>query len=182
MGARTVFRAASLLVLAASCRASAPTPPAAGPCFPVDKPGAMSLIDHDGPVELWGGWLEAGESSAVCERVEDARVLACARDLDGALELLELGLAELPGEPALHAARGGLMVEMGFLRSAEIDYERATGLDPNCARSWWCLGLVRHRLGLHLRADEALRHAFELGLRDPELLILLSEVQLACAI
>jgi len=135
------------------------------------------LVGSAGPVELWGAWLEEGESPAVAGRL--ARVRSVARDLELSLGLVDRALVDLPGQPALHAARGGLLVEMGFLRAAELEYECAVGLDPARPRSWWCLGLVRHRLGLHHGAEQALTQAFELGMREPELLQLQGELRLA---
>jgi len=134
-------------------------------------------LESAGTVELWGAWLEEGESPAVVGRL--ARVRSVATDLELSLGLVDIALVDLPGQPALHAARGGLLVEMGFLRAAELEYQCAVELDPARSRSWWCLGLVRHRLGLHHGAEQALTQAFELGMRDPELLQLQGELRLA---
>lgn len=79
--------------------------------------------------------------------------------------------------PALLAARGTLLAEMGFLRAGEQDLEHALRLRPDTSCFWWALGEVRRKLRLLHGADEALARAYGLGERHPALLLALAEVK-----
>ena len=139
----------------------------------------VCLRDPGGPVELWGTWLERDTSETSRTVLGAARAEAALSDLEAALEELERGLEVDPACPTLRAARGCLLADMGFTRLAEAELEGTTRLRPDWTHLWWALGVVRRDLRLLRSADDALRTAYELGQRDPELLLERAEIKLA---
>jgi len=115
---------------------------------------------------LWGPWVAELASPELCVRLDEARALADKRDFEGALKLLDQPGDGLAPEPALHAARASLLVDLGFPRAAELEYVRALNLHPECAHLWRGLGLVRLRLGLENMAESALDNARSIDEHD----------------
>lgn len=97
-----------------------------------------------------------------------------AGDLDGAFEALNAGVCAEPESSVLVVARGHLELILGYLRTAEGDFERATEIDPEDARAWSELGRTRLALGLHESAATAVEEAIRLGLDDAEHHLLLA--------
>lgn len=128
-------------------------------------PAHATPRDPGGPVELWGAWIEDLATEGFRPWMAEARGLAAIGDLEGVLELLDDAERDLPPEPAVRAARAGVLFEMGFPRAAELELELALELAPDDTRLWWELALVRSHLGLPVKADEARRRAGALAVR-----------------
>jgi tetratricopeptide (TPR) repeat protein len=123
------------------------------------------LRDPGGAVELWGAWLEELATDRFRPRLAQARGLATAGELEAVLELLDVAGEELPPEPAIQATRAGVLAEMGFPRAAELELERALAQAPDDGQLRRALAVVRDRLGLITKADEAQQQARALGKR-----------------
>jgi tetratricopeptide (TPR) repeat protein len=167
MNALRTYQGAVLVLLLGACAAPERAPVASlGP--PVDSSWdgeGHRLRDPDGAVELWGAWIEELATDGFRPRLAQARGLAAAGEFEAVLELLDDARAELPPEPAIQATRAGVLAEMGFPRAAELELERALAQAPDDGHLWWALAVVRNRLGLITKADEALQQARALAKR-----------------
>jgi Flp pilus assembly protein TadD len=135
----------------------------------------------EGPVELRPlrqtllAWERLAPMEARPPALAAAAEAVSAGDLDGAFEALNQGVREAPESAVLVAARGHLERTLGYLRTAEGDFQRATELDPEDAHAWSELGRTRLSLGLHGGAAHAFERAVALGLDDPEHHMLLAQ-------
>jgi tetratricopeptide (TPR) repeat protein len=116
-------------------------------------------VSVEAGIPICDPWLSDLASPALAGPLEDARDLSDCRDFEAALCLLDEAARRLPAEPALYAARASLLFDLGFPRAAELEYERAVALEPNCAPLWQGLAIVRQHLGLEHEAEKALSNA-----------------------
>lgn len=110
-------------------------------------------------IALCDPWLSELASPALAGPLAEAKELADQGDFEAALDLLDRAARTLSPEPALHAARASLLCDLGFPRAAELEFERALALEPDCPELWQGLGIIRLQLGLEHEAEEALSNA-----------------------
>lgn len=67
-----------------------------------------------------------------------------------------------PQSPELHNALGSLLVEKGFPRDAEVEFERAINADSDFFPAWYNLGLVRAARGDEFGARRAFNRTVDL--------------------
>lgn len=76
--------------------------------------------------------------------------------LDDAIASALVAVRANPNSPAAHNDLGMLLVQKGFSKDAELEFERAVNADGRFYAAWYNLGLVRANHGDELAA----RHAF----------------------
>jgi tetratricopeptide (TPR) repeat protein len=100
-------------------------------------------------------------------------------ELDAQIDRTIDALRALPDSAALHNQLGQLLVQKGFPKDAEREFERAVNSDPNFYPAWYNLGLLRMSRGNIAGARSAFRstvrekpgHAqalFQLGLMEEQ--------------
>jgi hypothetical protein len=72
-----------------------------------------------------------------------AKYLTTGSPLDVEISRVLAGLRENPDSPELHNQLGALLVEKGFPKDAEREFERAVNVDSRYHPAWYNLGLVR---------------------------------------
>lgn len=102
-----------------------------------------------------------GEDLHAC--LEGAKAFKHLGDLEGASNLLGLGLERDPRQPDLLELKGELLVELGFRRSAEVYYERCLAEDPDRIPVLCALGNLRLSLDHETSAIVPLQRALDLG-------------------
>ncbi len=104
-----------------------------------------------------------------------AKYLNTGSSLDAQITRTLEALRQNPDSPVLHNELGSLLVQKGFPKDAEREFERAVNLDGNYYPAWYNLGLVRAAAGdeggarraFYQTIDEKPGHAialFQLGL------------------
>ena len=97
--------------------------------------------------------------------------------LDAEIERTIQGLRTNPRSAALHNHLGELLLQKGFPKDAEVEFERAVNSDPHLFVAWYNLGLVRQSRGDFTGASFAYHRAihyrkgfsealFQLGLME----------------
>lgn len=108
-----------------------------------------------------------------------AQFLNTGSQLDAYIRSLVEALRENPDSAPLHNELGQLLVQKGFPKDAEREFERAVNADPSFYQGWYNLGLVRAAKGDYSGARRAFGrtvrlmkgHAealFQLGLMEEE--------------
>ena len=82
-------------------------------------------------------------------------------DLDAAISATLEGLRRNPDSPALHNELGSLLVQKGFPRDAEREFERAINADRTFYPAWYNLGLIRASNDDAIGARRAFRNTIE---------------------
>ena len=82
-------------------------------------------------------------------------------DVDAAINATLDGLRANPDSPALHNELGSLLVQKGFPKDAEREFERAINADRTFYPAWYNLGLVRAAADDHMGARRAFRNTVE---------------------
>ena len=72
-----------------------------------------------------------------------AKYLNTGSDLDAAISATLEALRQNPDSPSLHNELGSLLVQKGFPRDAEREFERAINADSSFYPAWYNLGLIR---------------------------------------
>jgi len=85
-----------------------------------------------------------------------AKYLNTGSALDAQISRTLDALRQNPGSPALHNELGSLLVQKGFPKDAEREFERSVNLNGNYYPAWYNLGLVRAYRG----DDAGARRAF----------------------
>lgn len=85
-----------------------------------------------------------------------AKYLNTGSALDAQITRTLEALRQNPGSPALHNELGSLLVQKGFPKDAEREYERAVNINGNYYPAWYNLGMVRASRG----DDAGARRAF----------------------
>ena len=113
-----------------------------------------------------------------------ARALNRAGESEAGLAILEEGLEREPCPVAgpldplpMFSERARLLVELGFYRAAEREWQQALNLDPNAGERWFELGCCRLRLQRSVEAAEAFERAFQAGYREPKALAKAAKAQ-----
>ncbi len=127
-------------------------------------PKGRSVLDES---SLEGEACDAFVCAHTCDGLAAERIRI--GDYEGAIDILAIGLEMHPEHPNLLLSRARLYQEIGYLRAAEGDLERALAADPDHGESWLTLGQVRLTLSLPRKALVALVRASALGLEHPEL-------------
>jgi tetratricopeptide (TPR) repeat protein len=109
-----------------------------------------------------------------------AKYLNTGSTLDAQISRTLAALQADPASPQLHNDLGALLVQKGFPKDAEVEFERAINLDRRYHQAWYNLGLVRAARGdeggarraymatIHHKPGQP--HAlFQLGLIEEEL-------------
>lgn len=91
-----------------------------------------------------------------------AKYLDTGSELDAAIRERLDALRETPGNSVLHNELGALLVEKGFPKDAEREFERAIALDRRYHAAWYNLGLVRAARGDEFGARRALKRTVDL--------------------
>ena len=86
-----------------------------------------------------------------------AKYLNTGSELDGRINQTLSDLRQNPGSAALHNELGSLLVQKGFPKDAEREFERAINADKRFYPAWYNLGLVRAAAGDDLGARRAFR-------------------------
>src|SRR5262249_45288799 len=110
----------------------------------------------------------AALSAAACANLRDlrsddqpynnpfyAKYLNTGSTLDAQITQTLNALRQNPDAPELHNALGGLLVEKGFPKDAEREFERAVNLNRKYYPAWYNLGLIRSSQGDSLGARRA---------------------------
>jgi tetratricopeptide (TPR) repeat protein len=118
---------------------------------------------------LYEAWIDQREPTAPGHWCALAEELCAAGAHDRALEVLERGLANWPGDPALLCARAAGLAHNGYLRAAERDLEAALARDPSRVDAWLELARLRLALDLPVAAQRALERCRDLDPGAPEL-------------
>lgn len=84
-----------------------------------------------------------------------ARYLNTGTVLDDQIRGNLAALQQTPADPVLHNELGTLLVQKGFPKDAEREFERAINLDGDYYPAWYNLGLVRASRGDDLGANRA---------------------------
>ena len=82
--------------------------------------------------------------------------------LDADIAAILAALRSNPDSPELHNALGSLLVEKGFPKDAEREFERAVNADRHFHPAWYNLGLVRASRGDELGARRAFARTVDL--------------------
>lgn len=85
-----------------------------------------------------------------------AKYLNTGSSLDAAINASLLAVRQNPNSPRAHNDLGTLLIQKGFPKDAEREFERAVDADANFYPAWYNLGLVRASRG----NDWGARHAF----------------------
>jgi tetratricopeptide (TPR) repeat protein len=88
-----------------------------------------------------------------------AKYLNTGSELDGRINETLDALRQNPDSPALHNELGSLLVQKGFPKDAEREFERAIDADRRFYPAWYNLGLVRASAGDESGARRAFRNA-----------------------
>lgn len=91
-----------------------------------------------------------------------AKYLNTGSQLDAEISRTLLALQQNPDSPELHNTLGTLLVEKGFPKDAEREFERAVNLDSGFYPAWYNLGLVRAARGDELGSKRALGRTVDL--------------------
>jgi tetratricopeptide (TPR) repeat protein len=91
-----------------------------------------------------------------------AKYLNTGSPLDAAIARHLDALRENPGSPELHNALGALLVEKGFPKDAEREFERAVNANGKYFPAWYNLGLVRASAGDEIGARRAFSRTVDL--------------------
>jgi tetratricopeptide (TPR) repeat protein len=84
-----------------------------------------------------------------------AKYLNTGSDLDREMQRVLADLRANPASPELHNDLGALLVQKGFSKDAEREFERAVHADKRYFPGWYNLGLVRASLGDNIGARRA---------------------------
>ena len=90
-----------------------------------------------------------------------AKYLNTGSELDGRINETLDALRQNPNSAALHNELGSLLVQKGFPKDAEREFERAIDVDGRFYPAWYNLGLVRAARGDELGARRAFRNTIE---------------------
>lgn len=90
-----------------------------------------------------------------------AKYLTSGSDLDASIAATLEGLRQNPNSPALHNELGSLLVQKGFPKDAEREFERAIDADRTFYPAWYNLGLIRAANGDVQGARRAFRNTLE---------------------
>lgn len=139
------------------------------------QPQLERLAEHEARARVaaeTGDWADAVEHWNAVRRIDphrDAEVhLGLARALRAlrrprlALDALEDGLHAFPRDPDVRRARGHLLVELGFRRAAQADFEAVVRALPNDPLAWCDLAAARMQLLAPGAAADAFEHALVL--------------------
>lgn len=161
------------VVLAHGCRTSGEA----------DELRSLLHIDADGAAHgslaqghRFGRWLEVDSDPAARTALEDACLLEQTGASEQAIAVLTEALEDGTPRAALLEARGALYLATGFPRAAAGDFQRAAGMTPECARTWFALGHAYETLMLTRQSLEALERAVRLGWDDTRLHLSLARV------
>jgi tetratricopeptide (TPR) repeat protein len=91
-----------------------------------------------------------------------AKYLNTGSQLDANITRTLEALRQNPKSPEAHNTLGALLVEKGFPRDAEREFERAINADDNYYPAWYNLGLVRAANGNEVGARRAFRETIDL--------------------
>lgn len=91
-----------------------------------------------------------------------AKYLNTGSTLDADIAQTLHALQQDPKSPELHNNLGALLVEKGFPKDAEREFERAVNLDSHFYPAWYNLGLVRASRGDELGSKRALSRTVDL--------------------
>ena len=91
-----------------------------------------------------------------------AKYLNTGSALDAQIREALVALQQNPDSPELHNTLGSLLVEKGFPKDAEREFERAVNLESEFYPAWYNLGLVRAARGDDLGSRRALNRAVDL--------------------
>lgn len=81
--------------------------------------------------------------------------------LDAQIQQTVAALRTQPGNAALHNQLGQLLLQKGFPKDAETEFERAVDADKHFYPGWYNLGLVRSANGDYSGAGHAFRRAVQ---------------------
>jgi Tfp pilus assembly protein PilF len=84
-----------------------------------------------------------------------AKYLNTGSQLDGQIQSTYDAVRANPASPELHNALGALLIEKGFPKDAEREFERAVNANRRFHPAWYNLGLVRASRGDELGAHRA---------------------------
>jgi tetratricopeptide (TPR) repeat protein len=91
-----------------------------------------------------------------------AKYLNTGSSLDAAITRTLEALRETPDAPELHNQLGAMLVEKGFPKDAEREFERAVNANRKYHPAWYNLGLVRASRGDELGARRAFSETVDL--------------------
>lgn len=91
-----------------------------------------------------------------------AKYLNTGSVLDAQIRQTLVALQQTPDVPELHNTLGTLLVEKGFPKDAEREFERAVNLESDFYPAWYNLGLVRAARGDELGSKRALSRTVDL--------------------
>lgn len=98
-----------------------------------------------------------------------SRLLIDRGDLAGALAVLERHQHHAPASADYRAAIAAVQQRMNAYGEAELNFLRATQLDPGNGRWWIGLGMVRESQNRHLEARDAYQNALRTGSLNADL-------------
>src|SRR5436309_644494 len=84
-----------------------------------------------------------------------------ASPLDAQIQQTLTALRAQPGNAALHNQLGQLLLQKGFPKDAEVEFERSVDADRHFYPGWYNLGLVRSANGDYGRARYAFNRTIE---------------------
>jgi len=90
-----------------------------------------------------------------------AKYLTTGSELDAAIAATLEALRQNPGSPSLHNELGSLLVQKGFPKDAEREFERAIDADRTFYPAWYNLGLIRASNDDGIGARRAFRNTIE---------------------
>lgn len=90
-----------------------------------------------------------------------AKYLNTGSSLDAAITRTLEQLRENPDSAELHNTLGALLLDKGFPKDAEREFERAVDANKNYYQAWYNLGMVRAAHGDELGAARAFRHTVD---------------------
>jgi tetratricopeptide (TPR) repeat protein len=108
----------------------------------------------------WDRW--SGNGNAYEKPPFYAKYLDPANAHDQRIQAALDGLRANPRSAALHNELGGLLIQKGFPKDAEREFERAINSDGDFYPAWYNLGLVRAARGDSFGAYRALRRTIRL--------------------
>lgn len=91
-----------------------------------------------------------------------AKYLNTGSQLDASISRALDALRENPDSPETHNLLGAMLVEKGFPKDAEVEFERAVNADDDYFPAWYNLGLTRAARGDELGARRAFERTIDL--------------------
>lgn len=122
---------------------------------------AVAVLAVTASTTACAGLQNLGSDDKPYENPFYAKYLNTGSSLDAAITRTLEQLRENPNSAELHNTLGALLLDKGFPKDAEREFERAVDANKNYYQAWYNLGMVRAAHGDELGARRAFRHTVD---------------------